>query len=451
MRRVRLLSRQLAQKPCIGEQQNLVVDKEQEGGKRPASSPPGRKPKHKTFRYGFVRETIKIVFADPSAADERYGGAGDMAIIEGELIRPKTESSTVIVFMHPSGIMNLLPMPTALARAGLHVCTCCSRYPNNDTCLIMEKVVMDLGACVRHLKQAMGYKTVLLAGWSGGGSLSSFYQAQAEAGAGALMRTPAGDLVNLPEADLTPADGLLIMAAHSSRARIFTEWLDPAPLDESVGAARDPELDLWDPRNPNKPPFAPEYVARFRAAQAARNRRITAWAREELAELERATAGAVGPEAWRAGQRDRGFMVQCTQADPRRVDTTLDPNGREATSLLELAKENHSPVGLARFTTLRSWLSQWSLDESNADGPRSLAAVQVPVLVLANEADHLVPLTHPQAMFDAIRHDDKELFVVKGATHYYFGQNELMASAVEHVIGYLRRKKFLEPEFVEAK
>lgn len=439
MRRVQVLSAQLlpqlSQQPCIGEQQNLVVDS-------------GRKKKHKTFRYSFVRETIKIVFADPSAADERYGGAGDMAIIEGELIKPKTESSTVVVFMHPSGIMNLLPMPSALARAGIHVCTCCSRYPNNDTCLIMEKVVMDLGACVNHLKQAMGYKTVLLAGWSGGGSLSSFYQAQAEAGAAALMHTPAGDMVNLPAADLTPADGLLIMAAHSSRARIFTEWLDPAPLDESVGAARDPELDLWDPRNPNKPPFAPEYIGRFRAAQVARNRRITAWAKEQLAEIER---GAAGAEDWRAGQRDRGFMVQCTQADPRRVDVTLDPNGREVTSLLELAKENHSPVGLARFTTLRSWLSQWSLDESNADGPSSLAKVKAPILVLANEADHLVPLTHPQAMFDAIQHDDKELFVVKGATHYYFGQNELMASAVEHVIGYMRRKGFLEPEFVEAK
>jgi len=38
------------------------------------------------------------------------------------------------------GIQNLLPLPMALARAGLHVVTCTSRYPNNDSCLIMEKV-----------------------------------------------------------------------------------------------------------------------------------------------------------------------------------------------------------------------------------------------------------------------------------------------------------------------
>lgn len=43
-------------------------------------------------------------------------------------------------------------------------------------------MVLDLGACIRHLKERLGYKIVLLAGWSGGGSLSCFYQAQAELG-----------------------------------------------------------------------------------------------------------------------------------------------------------------------------------------------------------------------------------------------------------------------------
>lgn len=448
MRRLAVISQQL----CIGEQQNLVVDKELEDDRKVPAT--GGTSKHKTFRYRFVRETIKIVFSDPSAADERYGGSGDMAIIEGELIRPNTISNTVVVFMHPSGIQNLLPMPVAMARAGIHTCTCCSRYPNNDTCLIMEKVVVDLGACVRHLKNQLGYNKVVLAGWSGGGSLSSFYQAQAELGPNALTHTPAGDLVNLPAAALVPADALLILAAHTSRAKIFTEWLDPAPLDEADASKRDMELDLWDPRNPNKPPFSSQYVARFRAAQIERNRRITAWVREQLAQLEdSAVAGEADVQimGWRSGQRDRGFTVNCTQADLRRVDTTLDPNGRTATSLLELAKENHSPVGLARFTTLRSWLSQWSYDASSADGPRSLAHVMVPVMVLANEADHLVPLTHPRAMFEAVPHGNKELHIIEGATHYYFGQTELMASAVERVLVFLRQRQLLESEFLDAR
>ena len=35
-------------------------------------------------------------------------------------------------------------------------------------------------------------------------------------------------------------------------------------------------------------------------------------------------------------------------------------------------------IGLARFSTLRSWLSQWSYDDSHADGLKCAARVSVP-------------------------------------------------------------------------
>jgi hypothetical protein len=162
----------LTPNPCIGESSNVSVDD------RPAK---------------FTRVALKIAFRDPTIGDERYGGASDIVVVEGELLLPPTQSKTVIVFMHPSGIQNLLPMPNAMARAGLHVVTCMSRYPNNDSCLIMEKVVLDLGACVSHLKAKFGYEKVVLAGWSGGGSLSSFYQVRAlrSAANGQRPRPPA--------------------------------------------------------------------------------------------------------------------------------------------------------------------------------------------------------------------------------------------------------------------
>ena len=53
--------------------------------------------------------------------------------------------------------------------------------------------------------------------------------------------------MDLSSASLIPADGLLIMAAHASRAKIFTEWLDPSVLDEGDPSKRDVELDLFDP------------------------------------------------------------------------------------------------------------------------------------------------------------------------------------------------------------
>ena len=96
---------------------------------------------------------------------------------------------------------------------------------------------------------------------------------------------------------------------------------------------------------------------RFRSAQIARNRRITKWARQRLAAIEAELPDGQalsGRDGWRRMQRDEGFVVQCTMADPWRIDTTVDPSDREVTSLDTLARENHSPVGLARFCTLRS-------------------------------------------------------------------------------------------------
>jgi len=337
-----------------------------------------------------------------------------------------------------SGIQNLLPMPNAMARAGFHVVTCTSRYPNNDSCLIMEKVAIDLGECIKHVRSKYAYEKVVLCGWSGGGSLSSFYQAQAELPPNKrISKTPAGDPVDL--SGLVPADGLLILAAHTSRAKIFTEWIDPAVLDEEDPSIRDVELDLWDSRNPNKAPFSPEYVARFRQAQIARNRRITKWALAKLDELNTTSTD----KGWKQKLRDHPFVVRCTQADLRRVDPTLEPNGRVMTSLADLAAENHSPVGLSRFTTCRSWLSQWSYDLSNADGVRSLENVSVPVLVLENGADHLVPNVHPQQMFKAVRHNKKKYVEVKGATHYYFNRKDLMVYAIKEITGFLKEHKLL--------
>lgn len=411
--RVKVLAGHLQVNNCIGEMENRSKDE---------SAP-----------TSFKRVALKMAFMDTSQADERYGGSGDIAILEGELLLPPTKSKTFIVFMHPSGIQNLLPMPMAMAKSGLHVVCCTSRYPNNDTCLIMEKVLVDLSECIKHVKQKYGYEKVLLAGWSGGGSLSSFYQAQAELPADKRIKhTPAGDRVDL--SGLEPVDGMLILAAHTSRAKIFTEWIDPAVMDEADPGVRDYELDLWDPRNPNKAPFTKEYVARFRQAQIDRNRRITKWAIAKLREVESASQDK---SSFKQQVRDHPFVVRCTQADPRRLDLTLDPNGRVPTTLQALAQENHSPVGLARFTTCRAWLSQWSYDLSNADGVSCLATVRAPILVLQNGADHLVPHTHGDAMFAAVSHNRKKFVKVDGATHYYFQQKELMAYAIGEIKAFM--------------
>ena len=57
----------------------------------------------------------------------------------------------------------------------------------------------------------------------------------------------------------------MLLAAHISRHGTMTEWMDASILDESDPSKRDPELDLYNPDNPNQPPYTPEFLERYHA------------------------------------------------------------------------------------------------------------------------------------------------------------------------------------------
>jgi pimeloyl-ACP methyl ester carboxylesterase len=379
------------------------------------------------------REPYGIVHADPSPMKDVYGGDAGSVFVECMRIRPTdVESKTVIVFTHPIGGGSFLPLVSALAASGTHVVYCNPRYRGNDTALILEKCVLDLGACIRDLPGRFGYENVLLGGWSGGGSLSLFYQDQAEHPT--ITETPAGDPVDLVGADLIAAQGILLLAAHVSRSHTLTEWLDPSIRDEQRPFERAPEWNLYDPRNPSQPPYDDDFVSRFRAEQIARNRRITSWVRETL------TAISHDPEA----SPERAFCVHGTMADPRFLDPHLDPSDRTP-GLCYLGDPrvvNDGPVGLARFTTLRSWLSQWSYDESRADGIGNASRISCPAIVINNSADLACTPSHARRLFEAIGHDDKEIHQIEGADHYYLSAPEKAKEAVALIQDWIARKGF---------
>lgn len=384
------------------------------------------------------RVPIVLSFAEQVKMTETYGFVGSQGrtVLEGQRLLPRDRpSDTVYLFMHPTSTLQLLPMPTSLADAGLHVMCCGSRYAKNDSALIMEKVAFDLGQYIRHAREVLGYRKVILVGWSGGGSLSLFYQAQAEKPS--ITHTPAGDAYDLTTANLPQADGIIFIAAHLSRAETLTEWLDPSLTDELRPDVRDPEFDIYAPNARHKPPFSADYIARFRAAQVARNRKITDWVRDTLDFLKRKDDG----------EMERGFVVHRTMCDVRWIDPAVDPNDRKPnwTYLGDPRIVNAGPAGLARFSTLRSWLSQWSYDLSNAKGPMNAAKITgVPVLQIENNADDAVPATHNPAIRDALATKDKEFVQIRHATHYYLGQPELLAQCIETVIDWSLRKQLLD-------
>lgn len=369
-----------------------------------------------------VREPYAVVYTEQSGFKDTYGGAGGIVFVECMRIRPNLGSSkTVVVFSHPIGGGSFLPFVNALVRAGIHVIYCNPRYRGNDSALIMEKCVLDLGACLRDLKSRFGYDNVILGGWSGGGSLSLFYQDQAETPT--LTHTPAGDPCDLVGASLAPADGVMLLAAHVSRAATLTEWIDPSVTDETKPFDRAPELNIYDPANPNKPPYSDEFVARFRAAQLARNRRITAWVQGLLQDF----------RARGEPNMERAFCVHGTMADVRWTDPTQDPSDRRPYEcyLGDPRIVNDGPVGLARFSTLRSWLSQWGIDTTNAHGEKNAARISCPVLVINNTADLACTPSHAHRLFNAVAHDRKRYHDVKGADHYYVERPDLKAEAAD--------------------
>jgi len=101
-------------------------------------------------------------------------------------------------------------------------------------------------------------------------------------------------------------------------------------------------------------------------------------------------------------------------------------------------------VGIGRFSTLRAWLSQWSVDDSNADGPRCAGRITVPMLAIENSADDAVPQPHARIIHDAAASRDKTFRVIRGATHYYQGQPELLREAVQTCLGWMGERKLLD-------
>jgi hypothetical protein len=170
----------------------------------------------------------------------------------------------------------------------------------------------------------------------------------------------------------------------------------------------DPDLDMYDPAN--GPPYSTEFVARYRAAQQARNRRISDWAR---AELERADAEATGV-------RDQLFTLVRTWADLRFVDPTIDPSDRPtpACYLGDPAAANRGVFGIGVLNTLRTWLSMWSLDDSQCRAEPHLARVTLPAIVVEANADSGVFPSDTAAMYEALASTDKQVATVAG-DHYF--------------------------------
>ena len=120
--------------------------------------------------------------APPSGRVDIYSG---VVRAHGKLwatvVRPESDQRELaLVLIHPTSNFMGHYAQDPLAARGIAAVGMATRYMGNDTALLMENCVLDVGAVVRHLKDVQGYRRVVLVGNSGGGTVVPYYQAQAE-------------------------------------------------------------------------------------------------------------------------------------------------------------------------------------------------------------------------------------------------------------------------------
>ena len=107
--------------------------------------------------------------------------SADGALSRGLFYRPAGRQPRVGVhLMHPRTDQSLNYNIPPLVRAGYAVIGRAGRAVNNDVDTVHEEILLDLAAGVRMLRDS-GCERVVLLGNSGGGSLASLYQSQAQA------------------------------------------------------------------------------------------------------------------------------------------------------------------------------------------------------------------------------------------------------------------------------
>jgi len=411
-------------------------------------------------RYDNPYKCVSYAAIDPAVRREPVVlEAADGGLGSGLLHTTGGREQTVVCFMHPQADMSRHYAIPALLAAGYAAFGQNSRNLNNDALCVHETLLLDVAAGVRFLRER-GFTNIIACGNSGGGSLYAFYQAQAVTPPpGRLTQTPAGDPIDLNAHELPPFDGYINLAAHLGEGKILMQMIDPSVTDESDPLSCDAALDPFNSDNGYRQPpasshYAPEFVARYRAAQRARVQRLDDAARAHLRQrgAARASIGATDfaqrPPAEQA-RALRGavicpyMIVYRTEADLRAFDLSLDPSEREAGSLFSYRPDltNYMEFGFARVQTPRAWLSTWSGLSSNADVVQNAAKITVPSLVIYYRGDNAIFPSEARAVHEALAASDKQLASAPG-DHYGFGvgTQERTGAPQAQIVAWLRER-----------
>ncbi|MFE3059421.1 alpha/beta hydrolase [Nocardia sp. NPDC059239] len=336
----------------------------------------------------------------------------DGATIHGHL-HTVPGATTVVCLAHPRQDLTHHPIVAELLDRGYAVWTQGTRSVNNDIDLVHERALLDLAAGQYFLRE-LEFDLVVTLGHSGGGPLFAYYHEQAGRDPGQRQAlTPAGRPTFLSEAAMPVPDAAVFLAAHPGQGALLLNMIDPSVVDEADPMSIDPGLDLFNPANGFAPPphvsrYPDVFIARYRAAQRERVDRIDAMAKAIAAETAQARAES-SDRMRRLACAPRLLITYRTDADPRCIDLSLDPNDRSYGSLFGKRPDltNYGLTGFGRIATADAWLSTWSGLSSNAGFVRCAPGLSKPTLFLELTGDQACTPSEAGAMFEAIGTSDK--------------------------------------------
>ncbi len=350
----------------------------------------------------------------------------DAAVITGYLFRRGGEH-TVVCAMHPREMLVTQYLVPEILQGGCAMWVQGARSVGNDIRLEHEAALLDLAAGQRFLR-TQGFSHCVLQGTSGGGPLAAFYAQQASRAPSArLARSPAGKPTDLAEAELPVPDGVILVSTHLGQGKLLMNAIDPSVTDENDALAVDESLSAFSPKNGFKRPpesasYATDFLARYRAAQIERVKRIDAHAHAIVArraEARKRNREAPNRQDAIAATFSPIFNVWRTDADPRCFDLSLDPSDRAYGTLwgANPVASNYGSVGFARTCTAESWLSNWSGLSSNATMEKCAPSLTQPTLMIEYTGDNSVFPQEAASIFGWIGATDKTRHRVHGNHH----------------------------------
>ena len=364
-----------------------------------------------------------------------------------EPVAPNEKSHIAILMMH-SHVDYLTHDICEMARFGYRVL--CAKVC--DPSKILDQRILDVKAAICSLRQHPGVEKVILWGHSGGATLFSAYQKIAENGVSSCQGPE--KIHKCPDtlADMTPADGIMLIDSNWGNAAMTLLSVDPAVIAEDGSKPLDNDLNLFNPKNgftPDGTTYNPAFIQKFQRAQGNRFNKIIDNALEHLDQIKHGKSFYYDDEPYVIIGAAQGFMNNKLFAqDIRLLSHTkkawplIHADGSITMEIIRSVRKpannesfTHSLYEGALVTTVRNFLAEYAIyttpeysydsdsihgvdwSSTYASPVGNVENIKVPTLIMGMTAGW--EYIASESIYEHSGSKDKQLAFLEGADHLY--------------------------------